>query len=139
MSFAYRSGLPREADMVFDVRFLANPALCRRAAPADTASIRRCAPTSRPIRPIALLMERLEALLLPLLPSYQREGKSYLTIAFGCTGGRHRSIVVAEAFAGRLRELRLDGRSCRHRDTPGNASPEHSSEPLSSATFRRGS
>ena len=52
----------------------------------------------------ALLMERLDGLVLPLLPFYQREGKSYLTIAFGCTGGRHRSIVVAERFAERLRD-----------------------------------
>jgi UPF0042 nucleotide-binding protein len=52
----------------------------------------------------ALLMERLDGLVLPLLPLYQREGKSYLTLAFGCTGGRHRSIVVAERFAARLRD-----------------------------------
>ena len=69
-----------------------------------------------------LLLERLEALLLPLLPSYQREGRSYLTIAFGCTGGRHRSIVVAEAFAARLRELGWLV-VLRHRDTP-EANPD---------------
>ena len=65
----------------------------------------------------SVLLERLEALLFPLLPSYQREGRSYLTIAFGCTGGRHRSIVVAEAFAARLRASGWPV-IVRHRDTP---------------------
>jgi UPF0042 nucleotide-binding protein len=69
-----------------------------------------------------LLLERLEALLFPLLPSYQREGRSYLTIAFGCTGGRHRSIVVAEAFTARLREFGWPV-VLRHRDTP-EANPD---------------
>ena len=69
-------------------------------------------------------MERLDALMLPLLPFYQREGKSYLTIAFGCTGGRHRSIVVAERFAERLRSSGWLV-SLRHRDTPeANREPE---------------
>jgi RNase adapter protein RapZ len=65
----------------------------------------------------ALLMERMEDLILPLLPFYQREGKSYLTLAFGCTGGRHRSIVVAESFAERLRNSGWLV-SLWHRDTP---------------------
>jgi UPF0042 nucleotide-binding protein len=121
LSFAYRGGLPREADIVFDVRFLANPHYVDELRPKhglDPAV--RAYVEADPAYP--LLLERLEALLFPLLPSYQREGRSYLTIAFGCTGGRHRSIVVAEAFAGRLRAA---GWSVvlRHRDTP-DASPE---------------
>jgi UPF0042 nucleotide-binding protein len=121
LSFAYRGGLPREADIVFDVRFLANPHYVDELRPKDGRDPAvRAYVEGDPA--YALLLERLEALLFPLLPSYQREGRSYLTIAFGCTGGRHRSIVVAEAFAGRLRELGWTV-ILRHRDTP-DASPE---------------
>jgi UPF0042 nucleotide-binding protein len=116
LSFAYRGGLPREADLVFDVRFLANPHYVDELRPkhGQDPAVRAYveADSGYP-----LLLERLEALLLPLLPSYQREGRSYLTIAFGCTGGRHRSIVVAEAFAARLRKAGWTV-VVRHRDTP---------------------
>ncbi len=103
LSFAYRGGLPREADVVFDVRFLANPHYVDELRPkhGQDPAVRAYVEADPGY---GLLLERLEELLLPLLPSYQREGRSYLTIAFGCTGGRHRSIVVAEAFAARLRE-----------------------------------
>jgi RNase adapter protein RapZ len=116
ISFAYRNGLPREADLVFDVRFLANPHYVEELRPRtglDPAV--RAHVEADPA--YALLLERLEALLLPLLPFYQREGKSYLTVAFGCTGGRHRSIVVAERFAERLRAAGWPV-SLHHRDTP---------------------
>ena len=115
ISFAYRNGLPREADLVFDVRFLANPHYVEALRPLtglDPAV--RAHVEADPA--YALLMERLEGLMLPLLPFYQREGKSYLTIAFGCTGGRHRSIVVAERFAERLRSSGWLV-ALRHRDT----------------------
>jgi len=94
-SFSFRQGIPREADLVFDVRFLNNPywdpALrslsgLDEAVGAYIARDPDCAP----------FIERLSALLLPLLPRYLREGKSYLTFAIGCTGGRHRSVYVAE-------------------------------------------
>jgi UPF0042 nucleotide-binding protein len=116
VSFAYRNGLPREADLVFDVRFLANPHYVEELRPLTglTAEVRtyvEADPT------YALLMDRLDALIMPLLPFYQREGKSYLTIAFGCTGGRHRSIVVAESFAERLRNSGWLV-SLRHREMP---------------------
>ena len=121
LSFAYRGGVPREADIVFDVRFLANPHYVDELRP-----LHGCDPAVRAYveadPAYRVLLERLEAILFPLLPSYQREGRCYLTIAFGCTGGRHRSIVVAEAFAGRLRELGWTV-VLRHRDTP-DASPE---------------
>jgi len=121
VSFAYRGGVPREADIVFDVRFLANPHYVDELRPKHGRDPEvRAYVEADPAYP--LLLERLEALLLPLLPSYQREGRSYLTIAFGCTGGRHRSIVVAEAFAARLREAGW-AVVLRHRDTP-DASPE---------------
>ncbi len=116
ISFAYRNGLPREADLVFDVRFLANPHYVDELRPltgADPAV--RAYVEADP--GCALLMDRLDDLVLPLLPLYQREGKSYLTIAFGCTGGRHRSIVVAERFALRLRSSGWLV-TLWHRDTP---------------------
>lgn len=101
-SFAYRHGLPREADLVFDVRFLANPHYIETLRPLTgvDAAVRDYVEAD-PM--YDMLMERLDALLDPLMPSYQREGKSYLTLAFGCTGGQHRSVVVAERFARRLR------------------------------------
>lgn len=116
LSFAYRYGLPREADLVFDVRFLANPHYVDALRPKTgrDPAVRSYIEADPGY---ALLLERLDALLQPLLPSYRREGKSYLTIAFGCTGGRHRSIAVAESFTERLRAA---GWSVllRHRDTP---------------------
>jgi UPF0042 nucleotide-binding protein len=116
LSFAYRGGLPREADLVFDVRFLANPHYVDELRPKNGQDPQvRAYVEADP--GYLLLLERLEALLFPLLPSYQRVGRSYLTIAFGCTGGRHRSIVVAEAFAARLRESGWPV-IVRHRDTP---------------------
>lgn len=116
VSFAYRNGLPREADLVFDVRFLANPHYVEALRPRDGRDPAvRAHVEADPA--YGLLFERLDALLIPLLPSYQREGRSYLTIAFGCTGGRHRSIVVAESFAARLRAAGWPV-LLRHRDTP---------------------
>ncbi len=94
-SFSYRHGVPREADLVFDARFLANPhwdATLR-------AMTGRDAEVARYIRrdpDYGKFIDHLTQLLLPLLPRYQQEGKSYLTIAIGCTGGRHRSVLVAE-------------------------------------------
>jgi UPF0042 nucleotide-binding protein len=101
VSFGFRAGLPREADLVFDVRFLANPHYVPelRAGtgrdPAVAAHIR-----SDPFYPA--FEDMLERFVTELLPRYQREGRSYLTIAIGCTGGRHRSVFVAERLAARL-------------------------------------
>lgn len=97
-SFAFRQGVPREADLVFDVRFLVNPhwdAALRPLTgqdPAVGAAIAKDAD-------FAPFMNGLVNLLTPLLPRYTQEGKSYLTIAIGCTGGRHRSVYVAEQLA----------------------------------------
>ena len=94
-SFSFRMGLPREADLVFDVRFLDNPHYdfglrpLTGLDPAVGTFIER--DTS-----YAPFWTALTALLGPLLPRYDREGKSYLTIAVGCTGGRHRSVFVTE-------------------------------------------
>jgi len=101
-SFSFRSGLPRDADLVFDVRFLANPYY----QPDLKSLTGRDAEIARFIRSneeFAPFLESLTRLLHPLLPQYVAEGKSYLTIAIGCTGGRHRSVYVAEELATWLR------------------------------------
>ena len=97
-SFSYRRGLPRDADLVFDVRFLRNPhyeeslrAASGRAGPVGTFIAED--PGFQPF------FDSLTGLLAGLLPRYAAEGKSYLTIAFGCTGGRHRSVYIAERMA----------------------------------------
>jgi RNase adaptor protein for sRNA GlmZ degradation len=94
-SFSFRQGLPREADLVFDVRFLDNPYY-------DPA-LRQLTGLDAPVQahiakdPVfADFFDNLVRLIQPLLPRYDREGKAYLTIAIGCTGGRHRSVYVAE-------------------------------------------
>ena len=115
-SFAYRHGLPRAADLVFDMRFLDNPhydSALRELSGRDpeVAAFVSADPDFRPF------FEQITTTLRPLLPRYEREGKSYLTIALGCTGGRHRSVFVAERLA---RWLQDEG--CRvtliHRDLP---------------------
>ncbi len=100
-SFSFRNGLPREADIVFDARFLANPhyvATLRPLTGLDPAVCRHVEQDPAWQR----TLDALEALLMPLLPRYRAEGKSYLTIAVGCTGGRHRSVALVEALARRL-------------------------------------
>ena len=105
--------MPRDADLVFDVRFLDNPhyvpelAAAYRPRPRVGAFIEADPDFAR-------LSRRLCGWLAPLLPRYEREGKSYLTIAIGCTGGRHRSVYVAERLAAWLGR---HGRQCRHRAT----------------------
>jgi RNase adapter protein RapZ len=122
ISFAYRNGLPREADLVVDVRFLANPHYVDALRPLTgrDPEVRAYVEADPGYR---VLMDGLSALLLPLLPSYRREGKSYLTIAFGCTGGRHRSVLIAERFAEQLRGAGWPV-LLQHRDTP-LADPHH--------------
>jgi UPF0042 nucleotide-binding protein len=114
MSFSYRRGLPREADLVFDVRFLANP----HYDPALRPLTGRDAAVGAYVEAdpaYASFFRSLTDLLAPLLPGYEREGKSYLTLAVGCTGGRHRSVFIAERLA---RWFAQNGRTVdlRHRD-----------------------
>lgn len=97
-SFGFKYGAPADADLVFDVRFLKNPYF--------EPELKRIAGTEAPVREYVLaqreatdFMDRTLELLRFVLPKYEREGKSYLTIAFGCTGGMHRSVVVAELVA----------------------------------------
>ncbi len=102
-SFGYGNGLPRDADLVFDVRFLKNPHY-EDDLRALTGIDSRVADYVRTDENFDTFFERIQKMLLMLLPLYGREGKAYLTIAFGCTGGRHRSVMMAEAMGKRLDE-----------------------------------
>ena len=102
MSFGFARGLPRNADLVFDMRYLRNPHWDAKLRPgtgldADVSAYIAADPAYE------MTVAQIEALLLTLLPRYRAEGKSYVTIAFGCTGGRHRSVHVAERVASALR------------------------------------
>ena len=101
-SFGFKHGLPLDADIVMDVRFLPNPHWEERLRPltGHDAPVRDYVLTSPEA---GRFLDHFEALLQTLLPSYASEGKSYLTVAIGCTGGRHRSVAIAEDLATRLR------------------------------------
>lgn len=105
-SFSFRMGLPREADLVFDVRFLTNPHYDPELRPL-TGLDPRVAARVEDDPDFAEFFRHLTDLLQPLLPRYKQEGKSYLTIAIGCTGGKHRSVFVAERLAAWLDGLGL--------------------------------
>jgi len=95
MSFSYRYGIPREADLVFDARFLRNPHWDRKLRPLTGLAPDVGAYIEKD-KDYKAFMDGLLGLLSPLLPRYQQEGKTYLTLAIGCTGGRHRSVFMAE-------------------------------------------
>ena len=102
-SFGFRNGLPRGLDMLFDVRFLPNPHFVpelRSSTGRDPAVIEYLESQSEVEDTIARFVD----LLAYLLPRFEREGKSYLTVGVGCTGGRHRSVMVADAITKRLAE-----------------------------------
>lgn len=101
VSFGYRHGVPQDADLVFDVRFLPNPHF----VPELRAYTGRHPQVAKYIRSFPQTLEfigRMSEMLIYLLPHYVREGKSYLTIGFGCTGGRHRSVMIAEELKKRI-------------------------------------
>ncbi|MCB1681845.1 MAG: RNase adapter RapZ [Alphaproteobacteria bacterium] len=106
MSFGFRYGVPREADLVMDVRFLKNPHWDEKLKPltgldpAVGEYIRQDPDYER-------FMTTFKALLEILLPRYTQEGKNYLTVALGCTGGRHRSVYLIDLLAGWLREQKF--------------------------------
>jgi len=113
-SFSFKRGLPRDADLVFDVRFFKNPHY-------DNA-LRAMSGRDQPVQTFVSadpafegFFTHLTGLMAPLLPRYRAEGKSYLTIAFGCTGGRHRSVFIAERFHAWLKENGWRAQ-IRHRD-----------------------
>jgi UPF0042 nucleotide-binding protein len=114
LSFGYRHGIPAQADVVLDVRFLPNPYFVEdlRALPGTDARVS----TWLLQRPEAQeFLEKTVAYLRFLLPLYRAEGKRYLTVALGCTGGRHRSVAMAEELSRRLATADLPLRA-RHRD-----------------------
>lgn len=124
MSFGYARGVPRNADLVFDMRFLRNPHWDEKLRPGtgldpDVAAYVAADPAYDDA------MKQIEDLLLLLLPRYRAEGKAYVTIAFGCTGGRHRSVHVAERVAKRLRDAGFSP-TVTHRDL--GAAPQDSLE-----------
>ena len=114
LSFAYRRGVPPEADFVFDVRFLLNPHHVPELRPLTG----REPEVARYVRSDAAygpFFDGMVSMLTPLLPAFERDGRSYLTIALGCTGGRHRSVAAAEHLAETLDGGHWQVR-VRHRD-----------------------
>jgi RNase adapter protein RapZ len=114
ISFGYKHGIPLDVDIVFDCRFLPNPYWVEELQPQsglDAAVRDYVLGQSDSVS----FLEKVDDLLTSILPAFHREGKSYLTIAIGCTGGRHRSVVLAEALAERL-GAHGQGASVFHRD-----------------------
>jgi UPF0042 nucleotide-binding protein len=118
VSFGYRYGIPPDADLVFDVRFLPNPHFVPRLRPFSGKDP-RVARYIRSFTQTGEFLRRIESLLLYLIPHYIQEGKSYLTVALGCTGGRHRSVALAEIIK---RAIKKKGYSAKvvHRDLDKN-------------------
>ena len=114
VSFGYKYGIPTDADLVFDIRFLPNPYFVESLKPLDgtDARIREYVLGSKETKEF---LKRLKGFLEYLLPLYRTEGKSYLTIAIGCTGGRHRSVAVTDEIVKELHLAAILVRG-RHRD-----------------------
>jgi UPF0042 nucleotide-binding protein len=116
VSFGFKNGVPSDADLVFDVRFLPNPHFVPEFRsltgkhPKVAAYIRQFPQTQE-------FIDRISDLLVYLMPHYIHEGKSYLTIGFGCTGGQHRSVMIAEDVAKRLTKTGYNVKA-QHRDSP---------------------
>jgi len=116
VSFGYREGVPDDADLVFDVRFLPNPHFIPKFRP-HTGNHPEVAKYIRSFKQTREFIRRISDLLIYLIPHYIREGKSYLTIAFGCTGGKHRSVMIAEDVQKRLAKAGYNVKVV-HRDSP---------------------
>jgi UPF0042 nucleotide-binding protein len=116
VSFGFRQGVPEDADLVFDVRFLPNPHFVAEFRPL-TGRDPKVAKYIRSFPQTQEFLSRISDLLIYLLPHYIREGKSYLTIAFGCTGGQHRSVMLAEEVGKYLRQAGYRVKVV-HRDSP---------------------
>ena len=114
LSFGFKNGVPLDADLVFDVRFLPNPHFVPKFRkktgldPEVAAFVRKYPQTGE-------FLDRVTKLMLYLLPHYIEEGKSYLTVGFGCTGGQHRSVMMAEEIAARLKKAGYQVKAL-HRD-----------------------
>ena len=116
VSFGFRHGVPEDADLVFDVRFLPNPHFVPEFRPL-TGRDPKVAKYIRSFPQTKEFISRISDLLIYLLPHYIHEGKSYLTIAFGCTGGQHRSVMIAEEVGKHLRQAGYKVKVV-HRDSP---------------------
>ncbi|HYX52827.1 MAG TPA: RNase adapter RapZ [Candidatus Limnocylindrales bacterium] len=116
VSFGYKAGVPTDADLLFDVRFLPNPHFVPEFRPL-TGRHPKVAKYIRSFPQTQEFIDRISELLIYLMPHYVSEGKSYLTIGFGCTGGQHRSVLIAEEVKKRLAKagyrVKVD-----HRDSP---------------------
>ena len=116
ISFGFKHGVPQDCDLLFDVRFLPNPHFIPELRPftgrdAKVIKYVNSFPQTREF------IDRISKLLVYLLPHYVKEGKSYLNIAFGCTGGQHRSVMIAEQVRKRLAAAKYDV-TVTHRDSP---------------------
>lgn len=114
LSFGHRYGTPREMELLFDVRHLPNPFFVENLRPL-TGADRRVIKYLKAQPEVEETVSRFTDLLHYLLPLYQREGKSYLTVGVGCTGGRHRSVMVANELTARLRRAGFEATAV-HRD-----------------------
>ena len=115
LSFGFRNGIPPASDLVFDVRFLPNPYFVEGLKPHPGTDPRVAAWVLERMQAQEFLA-RLESLLQFLIPQYRAEGKSYLTVSIGCTGGRHRSVALAEELGRRLTEKHRANVKVTHRD-----------------------
>lgn len=115
LSFGFRNGIPTASDLVFDVRFLPNPYFVEglKAHPGTDPRVSQWVLERTQTQEF---LARLESLLAFLLPQYRAEGKSYLTVSIGCTGGRHRSVALAEELAKRLADKHRAKVKVTHRD-----------------------
>jgi len=116
VSFGFKHGVPEDADLVFDVRFLPNPHFVPEFRPL-TGRHPKVAKYIRSFPQTTEFIQRISELLVYLLPHYIHEGKSYLTIAFGCTGGQHRSVMISEDVAKQLKQAGYRVKVA-HRDSP---------------------
>jgi len=114
LSFGHRFGTPRDMELLFDVRHLPNPFFVDEMR-SLTGADRRVVKYLKDQPEVEETLRRFADLLYYLLPQYQREGKSYVTVGIGCTGGRHRSVMVANELIKRLRRAGFDARAM-HRD-----------------------
>jgi RNase adapter protein RapZ len=121
LSFGHKFGTPRDMELLFDVRHLPNPFFVHGLREL-TGSDRRVVKYLRSQPEVEETLARFSDLLLYLLPQYQREGKSYLTVGICCTGGRHRSVMMANDLAARLRRAGFDAQAV-HRDMRKGAPP----------------
>jgi UPF0042 nucleotide-binding protein len=135
VSFGHKFGTPRDLELMFDVRHLPNPFFVNGLRELS-GSDRQVVKYLKAQPEVEETLKRFSDLLFYLLPQYQREGKSYLTVGIGCTGGRHRSVMVANEIADRLRRAGFDANAV-HRDIRQGAPARKTSTPKSESDGKR--